>query len=168
MSEKPTPFANTPEFFTALGLFYAAWSRAELAIDCAIWKALETETAEQAHERSAGMKFSAKCKQLRTLLDAGPTGHKARELLGQIENYGRNVFAHSFLASDARPVTFIHRKMEAKKYQATGYTITREDFIVHVQDFVQLSFNFEQAIGLLPNEVADFAVMAIPLATQET
>jgi hypothetical protein len=32
------PFANTPEFYTALGYFFAFWGRAELAIDCAIWK----------------------------------------------------------------------------------------------------------------------------------
>jgi hypothetical protein len=28
MPEKRVPFANTPTFYTALGLFYAAWSRA--------------------------------------------------------------------------------------------------------------------------------------------
>jgi hypothetical protein len=162
MSEKPTPFANTSLFYTALGLFYAAWSRAELAIDCAIWKALGTESAEQAHERSARMKFSHKCKQLRTLLDAGPNGDKAKQLLVQIENYGRNALAHSFFASDEHSVTFIHRKVERGKYHATGYTITREDFIDHVQNFVQLSFDFEQAIGLTPKEVGDFAAMAIP------
>jgi hypothetical protein len=71
MPEKRVPFANTPTFYTALGLFYAAWSRTELAIDCATWKAVGTESAEQAHERSAEMWFSDKCKQLRTLLDDG-------------------------------------------------------------------------------------------------
>jgi hypothetical protein len=55
------PFANTPEFYTALGYFFAAWSRTELAIDCAIWKARGTqETAEEAHARVAHMKFADK------------------------------------------------------------------------------------------------------------
>jgi hypothetical protein len=166
MPERPAPFANTPTFYTALGLFYAAWSRAEVAIDCATWKALGTESAEQAHERSAGMRFSDKCKQLRTLLNEGktPSSEKVKDLLGQIENYGRNVFAHSFLASDEHSVTFIHRTMERGKYQATGYTIPRESFIDHVQNFVQLSFDFEQAVGLSHKEVAEFSAMAVPLA----
>jgi hypothetical protein len=37
------PFANTPAFYTALGLFYAAWSRTELAIDCAMWRGRKRE-----------------------------------------------------------------------------------------------------------------------------
>jgi hypothetical protein len=161
------PSANTPEFYTALGFFYAVWSRTELAIDCAMWKALGTESAEQAHQRSAGTKFSDKCKQFRTLLDAGkiPQGEKVKELLTRIEHHSmRNVFAHSFLASDEHSVTFIHRKAESgKKYQATD-KISGDDFIDHVRNFVQLSFDFEQAVGLTPKEVAEFAAMAIPLA----
>jgi hypothetical protein len=162
MPEKPLPFANTPAFYTALGQFYAAWSRTELAIDCATWKALGTESAEQAHARSAGMRFSDKCKRLRTLLNEGkiPNSENAKDLLAQIENYGRNIFAHSFLASDEHSVTFIHRKVERGKYLLTGYTIPRDGFIDHVQDFVQLSFDFENAVGLTDKEVADFG--AIP------
>jgi len=163
------PFANTPMFYAALGYFYAAWSRAELAIDCTTWKAQGTESAERAHERSAGMKFSDKCKLLRTLLNDGkiPNSEKVKDLLAQIENYGRNLFAHSFLASDEHSVTFVHRKIERGKYEATGYVIPRQDFFNHVQNFVQLSFDFEQAVELTPREVADFASMAIPLAAQK-
>jgi hypothetical protein len=162
MPEKPVPFANTDEFYIALGLFYAAWSRAELAIDCATWKASGTESAEQAHARSAGMRFSDKCKRLRTLLNEGkiPNSENAKDLLAQIESCGRNIFAHSFLASDEHSVTFIHRKVERGKYLLTGYTIPRDGFIDHVQDFVQLSFDFENAVGLTDKEVADFG--AIP------
>ena len=170
LRDKPTPFANTPEFCAALGYFYAAWSRTELAIDCATWKALGAETAEKAHERSARTKFRDKCKQFRALLDGGKFEHgeQVRELLARIEyNSLRNVFAHSFLASDEQSVTFIHRKVERGKYQPTGYTIPRDDFIDHVQNFVQLSFDFEQAVGLSHKEVADFAAMAMPLARQD-
>jgi hypothetical protein len=168
MPEKPLPFANTPTFYTALGWFYAAWSRTELAIDCATWKALGTESAEQAHARSAGMRFSDKCKRLRTLLNEGkiPNSENAKDLLAQIESCGRNIFAHSFLSSDAHSVTFIHRKVERGKYLPTAYTIPRDGFIDHVQDFVQLSFDFENAVGLTDKEVADFGAMAVPLASQ--
>jgi hypothetical protein len=136
------PFANTPAFYTALGWFYAVWSRTELAIDCAIWKASGTETAERAHERAAHTKFSDKCKHLRALLDGGkiPNCEKAQDLLTWIEHQSmRNVFAHSFLATDEHSVTFIHRKVEGGKYQPTTYTIACDDFIDHVQNFVQLS-----------------------------
>jgi hypothetical protein len=163
------PFANTTEFYTALGLFYAAWSRTELAIDCATWKASGTETAEKAHERSARGGFSDKCKLLRTLLEGGniPNRDNVKALLIRIESYGRNVFAHSFLASDEHSVTFIYRKIERGKYQPTMYTIACDDFIDHVQNFVHLSFDFEQAVGLSHKEVADFAAMAVPLAPQD-
>jgi hypothetical protein len=164
------PFANTPAFYSALGWFYAVWSQTELAIDCAIWKASGTETAERAHERAARTKFSDKCKQLRTLLDGGriPDGEKVKDLLTQIETHSmRNVFAHSFLATDEHSVTFIHRKVKHGKYQATAYQISRDGFLDHVQNFVQLCFDFEQAVGLSHKEVADFAAMVVPLPPQD-
>jgi hypothetical protein len=137
-----------------------------LSLRAVTLKASATESAEQAHERSARMKFSDKCKQLRNLLNNGkiPNSENAKELLSQIEGCERNIFVHSFLASDEHSVTFIHRKVEQGRYQPTGYTIPREGFIDHVQDFVQLSFDFEQAVGLTDKEVRDFGAMALPLA----
>ena len=104
------------------------------------------------------------------LLDGGgiPHGEKVKDLLTQIETHSmRNVFAHSFLATDEHSVTFIHRKVKHGKYQATTYQISRDDFLDHVQNFVQLCFDFEQAVGLSHKEVADFAAMAVPLAPQD-
>jgi hypothetical protein len=165
-----TPFANTSNFATALGCFYATWSRIELAIDCATWKLLGTETAEEAHERSARTKFSNKCEHLRTLVDGNKIlrAEEIKDLLTQIEHDSmRNVFAHSFLASDEHSVTFIHRKWKGGKYQVTAYQIGGNDFINHVQNFVQVALRFEQAVGLSEGEVADFAAMALPLASED-
>jgi hypothetical protein len=106
----PKHFAKTTEFYTALGLFHAVWGHIELVIECAIWRASGTETAQQAHERSARMKFSDKLKKLRTLMDDGKLKHgeKLKDLLRQIEEESRrNVFAHSILASDENSVTFV-------------------------------------------------------------
>ena len=173
MQENPTPFANTPAFYTALGWFYAVWSATELAIDCATWKALGTETPEEAHERSARATFSKKCNQLRTLVEGGkiPNGAKVQELLTQIEHHSlRNVFAHSFLATDEHSVTFVHRKMgrgKHAKYEVAAYPISRNDFFDHVQNFVQLASELEQTVGLSHREVAEFAAMALPLNAQE-
>jgi hypothetical protein len=81
-------FANTREFYTALGYFFAAWSRTELAIDCAIWKARGgQEMAGEAHARVAHMRFADKCKEFRSLLGTGKfvNGDRVRELLRRIE-----------------------------------------------------------------------------------
>jgi hypothetical protein len=64
-------------------------------------------------------------------------------------------------------VTFVHRKTEHKKYQPTGYTISCDDFIEQVQGFVQLSSDFQQAVGLTRKEIADFASRALPIAKKE-
>jgi uncharacterized protein YceH (UPF0502 family) len=164
-SEKRRPFANTPEFYYALGRFFAAWSRVELAIDCAIWKARGTDTAEEAHARSARMKFSDRCKELRDLLDAGKLsdGEKVKELLAQIEKDSyRNVFAHSILASDEHKVIFIHRRWErsSREYRSDSYEATRDNFLTHVGNFERLCLDFEQAAGLSDKEVRDFGSMA--------
>ena len=47
------PFANTAEFYAALGWFYSVWSSVELTIDCAICK-LENTQPEQAHKETGG------------------------------------------------------------------------------------------------------------------
>src|SRR5262249_16772784 len=119
-------FANTDEFRCSLGGFFAAWSRTELVIDFAIWKAQGIETPEEAHKRSADTTFSDKCKQLRALIDGGKVPHVAREMLDQIQNDSlRNVFAHSILASDEQMVFFIHRKIErpSGEYRPIGYRL---------------------------------------------
>jgi hypothetical protein len=166
MPERPVPFANTPEFYTALGCFYAAWSRTDLAIDCAVWKALKAVTPEQVHERVAAMKFGRKCEYFRSLLPASKFENieKVKCLLNRITDHSmRNVFAHSFLASDEKSVMFIHRTSHRGQYQANGYEISRERFFKHVGEFVQLSFDFERALGLSDKEVRDFAAAALPV-----
>jgi hypothetical protein len=55
------PFANTDKFYHQIGLFYFVWTRTDLVIDWALWKALKTATPEQAHERVAGLPFGRKC-----------------------------------------------------------------------------------------------------------
>jgi hypothetical protein len=161
------PFANTPEFEMALGKFFAAWSRAELAIDYATWKYSGTETPEQAHERCADATFSDKCKLLERLLKS----EHARELLNEIASYGRNVFAHSFLATDEDSVTFIHRAMDRtvkpKKYQVTAYEIPRSKFIEYVREFVRTVSDFERAANLPDNAIREFASMALPLTEEK-
>jgi hypothetical protein len=168
MPEKVKPFANTDEFYIALGGFYAAWRRTDLAIDCAIWKALETATPEQVHERVASMTFGCKCEYFRSLLATSKFKkiETVKDLLTRITDHSmRNVFAHSFLASDEHSVAFIHRKSKRGQYQVNAYQITRDQFLNHVSEFAQLSLDFEKALGLSDKEVRDFGAAALPLAT---
>jgi hypothetical protein len=63
------PFANTDEFYHKLGLFYFAWSRTDLVIDFAVWKASEPAPAEQVHEQIAPMKFARVFRRIRCVAD---------------------------------------------------------------------------------------------------
>jgi hypothetical protein len=172
MAEKRKPYANTAEFYTALGYFYAAWSRTNLAIDCAIWKALGTAaTPEQVHERVAAMPFGAKCEDFHSLLSNSKFENieKLKELLARITDHSlRNVFAHSFLASDENSVAFLHRRSRRGQYQVNWYLFAREQFEKHVSEFVQLSLDFERALGLSDKEVRDFGAAALPVVPVET
>jgi hypothetical protein len=169
-ANKPVSFAHAPELWAALGQFYVVWTRTELTIDCAMWKLRGTDTTpENAHKDSARMKFGAKCAQLQTLLGNSklPNGGKAKELLNRIQHESlRNVFAHSFLVSDEHSVTFIHRELETG--EGTPHTLLRQEFFDHVQNFVDLSVDFQQALGLSNDQVAEFAAFALPLSTEST
>jgi hypothetical protein len=152
------PFANTTEFYTAFGRFHAAWTRADLVIDCAIWKA-GTETPEEVHKRVAGMQFSPKCDYFLSLLPASEFENiqKVEDLLRLITAPKRNEFSHSFLASDEGSVSFIYRKRRKDKYEVKQATVTPEEFFDHVEEFIRLSFEFQSAVGLSDCEVKDFA-----------
>jgi hypothetical protein len=95
MSKRPPPrFANTTDFYALLGAFYAAWSRAEIVIDCAIWKVLGT-TQRQAHILVAGMEFGRKAAVLKSLL-RGSNYKNVEQIKGcltRIRKSRRNIFA---------------------------------------------------------------------------
>jgi hypothetical protein len=160
------PFANTDEFHHQIGLFYFAWTRTDLIIDCAFWKALKTATPEQVHERVAGLTFGKKCADFRAcLLDSKFENiEKVKDLLRRIIDHSmRNVFAHSFVVSHEGSVTFIHRRKERDgPYRVDWHTFTRAQFLKHVDEFIQLSFAFQTAVGVSDWEVAGFAVAARP------
>jgi hypothetical protein len=83
-------------------------------------------------------------------------------LLTRIENEAlRSAFTHSFMASDEDSVVFIHRVSRQGQYSAHGYGFTADDFESHVQSFVQLAADFQNALGLSFAEIGDFAAEAI-------
>src|SRR5262249_5930776 len=134
------PYANTPEFNELLGRFYAAWSRVEIVLDCAIWKVLGT-TPEQAHAVVAGMEFGRKAAVLRSLLP-GSQFKNVEQLKGILTRITktslRNIFSHSFMATDKDYVMFIHRSSQGQ-YEVKLYKFTPEQFKTHVGDFLALA-----------------------------
>src|SRR5262249_16746436 len=122
--------------------------------------------AEQTHRLVAGLRFSDKLKLLRSLLDQSHPANleQLREFLDRIENDSlRNVFAHSFLASDTSSVTFYHRESPRRgEYSCYGYRFLADNFVTHVQEFAELTHNFERALEFSQREIGEFASQAIP------
>jgi hypothetical protein len=162
MTDKPPArFANTTEFYAMLGAFYAAWSRAELVVDCAIWKILGT-TQRQAHILVGAMEFGRKAAVLRSLLPRSNYKNleQIKGLLTRISKSRRNEFSHSILASKPDLVRFIHRRAQGE-YCATPYVFSPAEFAQHVDDFRKLVLDFEKTLELSDKEIGDFASAAI-------
>ena len=109
------------------------------------------------------MNFARKCKHFRSLLPTSKFNdiEKVEKLLTRITDHSmRNVFTHSFLASDIDSVTFIDRWQQGGQYRVDWHPFTRDQFLNHVDDFIQLSFAFQRAVGLSDWEVAGFAAAA--------
>jgi hypothetical protein len=157
----PNAFANTHRFYGLFGWFHAVWTATELNIDWAIGK-LKRIPPGQTHPLVAKLKFSNKVAMLRSLLRDSDYKNRAEleEFLSRIEKDAlRNAFAHSFLASDAETVAFIHRRQG--QYRADSYRFTADKFEAHVRGFVQLAADFRQALGVSDAEIGNFAAEAV-------
>jgi hypothetical protein len=158
----PKAFAHSQRFYGFFGWFHAVWIATELNIDCAIGKILKIPP-EQTHALVGALEFGRKAAILRSLLPKSEYKNvpEIKGLLTRIRKESlRNVFTHSFIASDEETITFIHRSSQGQ-YSATGYRFTADDFVAHVRDFVQLATDFEKALGISTAELGDFASEAI-------
>jgi hypothetical protein len=164
MSKMSKAFANTPAFYVSLGAFYAAWTAVELNIDFAIWRILKIPL-ESAHALVGPLEFGRKAAILRSLLPSSDY-RNVEQIKGHLTRLSRaslrNVFAHSFMASDATSVTFIHRTGQGQ-YQAQGYRFEADKFVDHVKGFTQEAEDFEKALGITVKELGDFAAAALPM-----
>lgn len=157
MTDKPKNLALTAEFNTAFGYFHSGWAVAEGAIDYAIGQFLGL-TPEQTHLVTAGADHGRKAMLLRDLVARSDHANRAELLrtLKVIQNESlRNVFAHSYIASDENTVTFIERT-RGGPYRVKQHPFTREEFFDHVGKFVRASSDFETALGFTREELAAF------------
>jgi hypothetical protein len=168
MTEKPKAFAHHPRFYSHLGWFYAAWTSLDLTIDYAIHKCLKI-SPEQTHQLVSGMEFGKKVALLRSLLNKSDyeNGPQLKGFLTKFTKESlRNVFTHSFIASDHDYVSFVHRTSFQGEYSCTVYKFDPDGFVTHVKKFVQLASDFEKALGLSPEILGEFAGAAADAAVK--
>ena len=150
-------FARTKKFYGLFGLFYSAWSAAELNIDLTIGKLLGTAPA-QTHALLAGMQFGRKAALLRALLSKSDYAN-ASELKGYLtgmqRKWLRNVFTHSYIFSDMDSVTFVHRSSDDDHSKI--YKFKADDFISHIKAFTQHVTDFEKALAIPQDARQQFA-----------
>jgi hypothetical protein len=167
MPDKPEPLSETIMFNMHLGFFHGAWAVTEASIDYAIGKFLRL-TYEEAHLLTAGMEYGRKAQLLRNIIYRGK--HPKRTVLLQhlntIQNESmRNVFAHSYLASDETSVAFILRS-RGGSYSATEYEFTEKEFINHVSKFLEASSAFHTALEVEDIEFFKFQHAALSVSSK--
>jgi hypothetical protein len=141
--------ASRKEFSAWLGLFYVVWSGAEVVTAYAVGKFLSL-AHEETHLLTARMEFARKTALLRALISRSDHPKKAalKGALNKMQNESkRNVFAHSFLRSDLKTVTFVERTWEGD-FKVRLHKFTLEEFIEHVERFQVAGREFERALGM--------------------
>jgi hypothetical protein len=117
------------DFNLRLGLFYGAWTAADMTIDMAIGRFLYL-TDYEAQLLTSGMEFGPKARLLYELVKRSlhPKRTDILHSLNKLRNDAkRNVLAHSYLIADRESVTFLERSRGAdytvKKHRFTGLPI---------------------------------------------
>lgn len=159
--------ALTAEFNMALGWFYTAWASTEGTMDCAICRFLRL-SPQETHLLTASMEHGRKASLLRALITRSDHKNKAALLsaLNAIQNDSlRNVFAHSYIASDEKVVTFIERS-RGGPYKAKEHHFTLDEFRMHVERFLLAAQAFEQSLNLVPLELGAFQYAALSVTSK--
>lgn len=144
-------------FNAQFGFFYAAWAVAEALLDCALGQFLRLGDAET-HLLTAGMPYGRKAALLRSLINRSNHANKAMLIhkLKVMQNESlRNVFAHSYLASDDKIITFVERS-HSGDYWAKEHNFTLEEFNLHVKKFAEAMRDFGEALGVPPSQFRKF------------
>jgi hypothetical protein len=156
-------------FLAFFGMFHAMWAGVELGLCYGIAKFLKIPP-EEAHVLTSGMEFGRKITLLRNVVyrSDDPDKGKITGLLGKIQNESkRNVFAHSFIFSDAKSVTFIERS-RGGDYKVMRHEFTLEDFVDHVENFGIAADQLTKLLGATNDELQRFAEAAFNAETKPT
>ncbi len=162
MSTKPKRLTDSRHFNAQYGWFHHIWAINEAMIDCAIGKFLRLNFAET-HILTAGMEHGRKVALLRNLVSRSDHQNKAKILrpLKIIQNESlRNVFAHSYIASDDKTIFFIDRS-RGGPYRAKEHKFSMTEFEDHVEKFSNASVDLQTAIVFEPLEIEAFQAAAL-------
>jgi hypothetical protein len=146
-----------PYFEQMLGRFFAAWSMVDLLTCYAIAKQLRLTDVE-GHILTAGMTSFPKFRLLRNLLRRSdhPNKGKLLDALNRIQNASkRDTLAHSYILSRSDSVVFIERP-GGFDYTAKEHRFSAHTFYDHVKSFWNAARDFEVALGVPNEEIAQF------------
>lgn len=166
---RPFLAALDDRFLLMLGYFHAMWATLDLALCYGIGKFLGLK-AEECHVLTSGMEFGRKLTLLRNLVYRSDHLHKTKimALLGKIQNESkRNVFAHSFIISDQKTVTFIERS-RGGDYKVTRHNFTLKEFYAHVESLGTHAEELTHLIVPSYDEFQRFAEAALNAETKVT
>lgn len=149
-------------FFLNYGLFHAAFSALDLAIDVAIGRFLKLSHAE-AHLVTVGVEMGRRMQLLINLADHSNHPNKAEivRLMKAIQDDSRrNAFTHGFMGTNEETVTFFYRNRD-KPLEAREYQYSSDGFQKHVATFLELASKLQSALGITSADFVEFAATVI-------
>lgn len=130
------PLFDTVHFKADLGFFYRLWTVSDALMDFSLGQFLRL-TDDETHIVTSGMPFGRKTALLRSLVARSKHKDKGKikKLINSIQNESlRNVFAHSYIASDDKVISFVERS-HSSDYWAKEHRFTMHEFNEHVTQF---------------------------------
>ncbi len=166
MPELPLPLILSQEYTQMLGTFYSNWSAIDLFTDYAICQFLHV-TPEQSHLITSGMMFGRKAKLLDDLLRHSNDYRKKNIYppFNKIRAAKRDLFAHSYVGSNATSVFFLERSISGK-YSAKKHTFTMQEFGAHVKEIATAAREFFYALDVSLQDLDAFAETALSLKSK--
>jgi hypothetical protein len=153
------------EFNLLLGLFYGAWTSADMTIDLAIGRFLGLSDYE-AQILTSGMEFGPKARLLYEVVKRSVHPKKAEILhgLNKLRNEAkRNILAHSYLIAGRESVTFLERS-RGGDYIVKKHRFTYLQWQKDVTETLQAGEEFWKALGYTREELVTFAQAALGMA----
>jgi hypothetical protein len=159
--------ANNDRFQQLLGRFNVIWSIVDFESSLVLGNLLGL-SHEQTHLLTTKMPFNVKANLIRALLRPQKTD-KARAIataINKIQNQSkRNVFAHSYIMSNATSVTFIDRSVDAELV-VSAHVFTLPEFETHVANLAVAAKEFGEAHAFTQEQMEAFSAAAHNLVSK--
>lgn len=130
---QPIPIGHQQFYHALLGVFHSNWSAIDLYTDIATMQFLGI-TPEQTHLITSGMVWGRKARLLADLIGHSSDTRRSALMtaLNKIRAAKRDIFAHSYVASDAIHITFLER-LTSGPFKIKEHVFTLEEFGEHAR-----------------------------------